>query len=87
MFANFTKKEFHEFLLWYIDGSVKGLNYSVEEEEPIWVEFIDFLKARQVESFLVTRKMKTSMRVRTFGKAVNEKLLAVEPDKPVKVLF
>lgn len=87
MFANFTKKEFHEFLLWYIDSTVKGDNFSVEEEEPLWFEFIEFLKTKQVQGFLTTRKLKTSMRVRTFGRSVNEKLLEVEPEMPVRIMF
>ncbi len=88
MLVSFTKEEFHELIMLYLLEVLDDPdNNPLLEGQPEWSEFLDFIRTRQMKSHLQQNRTNLSMKIRTLGKTVVERLDKQEPDTPVKLMI
>ena len=82
----YTKKEFHEFILFHIMEELSNPEW-IDDEEDVWKEFMIWLKGRNARQRLERARPKFQTRVRSVGKLTQAQLSeGLEFDDPVTII-
>jgi len=68
MNSYYNKKEFNEWIMYYLLDAIEDKEFINKDTEPEWAEFINHLSSRDVASFIRLKLPHMSVRMKTYAK-------------------